>query len=507
MVTSLASMGLKPKKKSEGEEAAAAPPPPPRASKRSSSNPPVTMDHVLLASQETKEARESRIREMFGFFDKENCGYLEYAHIEAGLSALQIPSEYKYARDLLNACDKNKDGRVDYDEFKKYMDEKELELYRIFQAIDVEHNGSILPEELWEALVRAGIQIDDKELGRFVERVDKDNNGVITFEEWRDFLLLYPHEATMENIYHYLERICMVDIGEQTVIPAGISKHIHASRYLIAGGVAGAASRTATAPLDRLKVVLQVQTTRARIMPAVKDIWKEGGFLGFFRGNGLNVLKVAPESAIRFYTYEMLKTAIVNARGEEVKSDVGTMGRLLAGGIAGAVAQTAIYPMDLVKTRLQTHACEGGRIPSLGTLSRDIWVQEGPRAFYRGLVPSLLGIIPYAGIDLAAYETLKDMSKKYILHEGEPGPLVQLGCGTISGALGASCVYPLQVIRTRMQAQSTYSGMGDVFRKTMKHEGFRGFYKGIFPNLLKVVPSASITYLVYESMKKGLDLE
>ncbi|RYR54173.1 hypothetical protein Ahy_A06g029427 [Arachis hypogaea] len=311
----------------------------------------------------------------------------------------------------------------------------------------------------------------------------------------------------MENIYHYLERICMVDIGEQTVIPAGISKHIHASRYLIAGGVAGAASRTATAPLDRLKVVLQVQTTRARIMPAVKDIWKEGGFLGFFRGNGLNVLKVAPESAIRFYTYEMLKTAIVNARGEEVKSDVGTMGRLLAGGIAGAVAQTAIYPMDLVKTRLQTHACEGGRIPSLGTLSRDIWVQEGPRAFYRGLVPSLLGIIPYAGIDLAAYETLKDMSKKYILHEGEPGPLVQLGCGTISGALGASCVYPLQVIRTRMQAQSTYSGMGDVFRKTMKHEGFRGFYKGIFPNLLKVVPSASITYLVYESMKKGLDLE
>lgn len=270
----------------------------------------------------------------------------------------------------------------------------------------------------------------------------------------------------------------MVDIGEQTVIPAGISKHIHASRYLIAGGVAGAASRTATAPLDRLKVVLQVQTTRAHIMPAVKSIWKEGGFLGFFRGNGLNVLKVAPESAIRFYTYEMLKTFMANAKGEGAKADVGAMGRLLAGGIAGAVAQTAIYPMDLVKTRLQIYACESGRIPSLGTLSKDIWVQEGPRAFYRGLIPSVLGIIPYAGIDLAAYETLKDMSKKYILQDGgnkyknylfvfvlyqiclqlyvefprfyvEPGPLVQLGCGTISGALGATCVYPLQVVRTR----------------------------------------------------------
>ncbi|XP_058102811.1 calcium-dependent mitochondrial ATP-magnesium/phosphate carrier protein 2-like isoform X2 [Magnolia sinica] len=357
----------------------------------------------------------------------------------------------------------------------------------------------------------AGIEIDDEELARFVEHVDKDNNGIITFEEWRDFLLLYPHEATIENIYQYWERVCLVDIGEQAVIPEGISKHMHASKYLIAGGVAGATSRTATAPLDRLKVMLQVQTTRARIIPAVKDIWREGRFLAFFRGNGLNVMKVAPESAIRFYTYEMLKTFIVDMKGE-AKSDIGTSGRLFAGGMAGAVAQTAIYPMDLVKTRLQTHACEGGKVPKLGKLSKDILIQEGPRAFYRGLVPSLLGIIPYAGIDLAAYETLKEMSRTYILHDSEPGALVQLGCGTVSGALGATCVYPLQVIRTRLQAQpsnssTAYKGMSDVFWKTLQHEGLLGFYKGIFPNLLKVVPSASITYLVYETMKKSLDLE
>ncbi|KAK2974147.1 hypothetical protein RJ640_021438 [Escallonia rubra] len=472
---------------------------------------PVSMDHVLSALRETKEERDSRIRGLFDFFDSANKGYLDYAQIEAGLSALQIPADHKYAKDLLRVCDANRDGRVDYHEFRRYMDAKELELYRIFQAIDVEHNGCILPEELWDALVKAGIKIDDDELAHFVEHVDKDNNGIITFEEWRDFLLLYPHEATLENIYHYWERVYLVDIGEQAVIPEGISKHVHASKYLIAGGVAGAASRTVTAPLDRLKVVLQVQTTRAHILPAVKNIWKEGGFLGFFRGNGLNVIKVAPESAIKFYTYEMLKNFIADTIGEE-KGDIGTAGRLLAGGMAGAVAQTTIYPMDLVKTRLQTCVCEGGKVPSIGKLSKGILVQEGPRAFYRGLVPSLLGIIPYAGIDLAAYEALKDMSRTYILQDSEPGPFVQLGCGTISGALGATCVYPLQVIRTRMQAQSShasaaYSGMGDVFRRTLQHEGFRGFYKGIFPNLLKVVPAASITYMVYESMKKSLELD
>lgn len=120
---------------------------------------PVSMDHVLLALRETKEERELRIRSLFSFFDKANAGYLDYVQIETGLSALQIPSEYKYAKDLLNVCDANQDGRVDYHEFRRYMDDKELELYLIFQAIDVEHNGCILPEELWDALVRAGISI------------------------------------------------------------------------------------------------------------------------------------------------------------------------------------------------------------------------------------------------------------------------------------------------------------------------------------------------------------
>ncbi|KAM0869843.1 hypothetical protein ACQ4PT_040406 [Festuca glaucescens] len=503
---------------------------------------PVTMEHVLLALHESETEREARIQDMFGFFDTSGRGQLDYAQIEAGLAAMQVPAECKYARELLRACDRDRDGRVGYEDFRRYMDDKELELYRIFQAIDVEHNGCILPEELWDALVKAGIEIDDEELARFVEHVDKDNNGIITFEEWRDFLMLYPNEATIENIYHHWERVCLVDIGEQAAIPEGLSKHVSASKYLIAGGIAGAASRTATAPLDRLKVIMQVQTTRTTVAHAVKDIFIRGGLRGFFRGNGLNVVKVAPESAIRFYAYETLKEYIMKSKGEN-KSAVGASERLVAGGLAGAVAQTAIYPIDLVKTRLQTFSCESGKVPSLGALSRDIWKHEGPRAFYRGLVPSLLGIVPYAGIDLAVYETLKDASRTYIIKDSEPGPLVQLGCGTVSGALGATCVYPLQVIRTRselrtqksemcncihihkkslsqlfsrnncrLQAQrgnseAAYNGMSDVFWRTLKHEGVSGFYKGILPNLLKVVPAASITYMVYEAMKKNLSLD
>ncbi|KAL1200137.1 Calcium-dependent mitochondrial ATP-magnesium/phosphate carrier protein 2 [Cardamine amara subsp. amara] len=440
---------------------------------------PVSMDHVLLALRETREERDLRIRSLFNFFDSENVGYLDCAQIEKGLCALQIPSGYKYAKELFRVCDQNRDGRVDYHEFRRYMDDKELELYRIFQAIDVEHNGCISPEGLWDSLVKAGIEINDEELARFVEHVDKDNDGIIMFEEWRDFLLLYPHEATIENIYHHWERVCLVDIGEQAVIPQGISKHVKRSNYFIAGGIAGAASRTATAPLDRLKVLLQIQKTDAKIREAIKMIWKQGGVRGFFRGNGLNIVKVAPESAIKFYAYELFKNAIGENMGED-KADIGTTARLFAGGVV---------------------------VPRLGTLTKDILVHEGPRAFYKGLFPSLLGIIPYAGIDLAAYETLKDLSRTYILQDAEPGPLVQLGCGTISGALGATCVYPLQVVRTRMQAERARTSMSGVFRRTISEEGYRALYKGLLPNLLKVVPAASITYMVYEAMKKSLELD
>jgi Ca2+-binding EF-hand superfamily protein len=120
---------------------------------------PVSMDHVLLALEETMDERDLRIRSLFNFFDAANQGYLDYAQIEAGLSALHVPAHYKYAKDLFKVCDADRDGRVDYPEFRRYMDDKELDLYRIFQAIDVEHNGCIHPEELWDALVQAGTLI------------------------------------------------------------------------------------------------------------------------------------------------------------------------------------------------------------------------------------------------------------------------------------------------------------------------------------------------------------
>ena len=184
--------------------------------------------------------------------------------------------------------------------------------------------------------LRAGVQLGDQELDAFMQYIDQDKNGKITFGEWRDFLLLYPREATLSNIYQYWEKISLVDIGEQAVIPEGIGEQ-HQLRYLVAGAMAGAASRTATAPLDRLKVLLAVQTktTTSGIMHGLKHIYERNGIMGFFRGNGLNVLKITPESAVKFYAYEIMKKVVV---GDGHNGEIGTAGRLVAGGTAGGLS-------------------------------------------------------------------------------------------------------------------------------------------------------------------------
>jgi solute carrier family 25 phosphate transporter 23/24/25/41 len=151
--------------------------------------------------------------------------------------------------------------------------------------------------------------------------------------------------------------------------------------------------------------------------------------------------------------------------------------------------------------------------------AKKMYKQGGIRSSYRGLTMGLVGMFPYSAIDLGTFEFLKSSLTRRNAkllgcdeRDALPGSLATAGIGAFSGAFGASIVYPLNVIRTRLQAQgtvlhpATYNGVVDVTRKTIQNEGFRGLFKGITPNLLKVVPSVSMTYVVYENAKKILHL-
>lgn len=107
---------------------------------------------------ESEEERESRIRALFDEFDNQKVGYLESKQIESRLQSLAFPFQKKYALEMVEACDVNRDGRIDYVEFRRYMDAKEVELFKLFEAIDVSRDGALQPEELHQALQNSGLQ-------------------------------------------------------------------------------------------------------------------------------------------------------------------------------------------------------------------------------------------------------------------------------------------------------------------------------------------------------------
>ena len=249
-----------------------------------------------------------------------------------------------------------------------------------------------------------------------------------------------------------------MDVGEDIGIPDDFSDQDLISgmwwRHLVAGGWAGAVSRSCTAPLDRLKIMLQVHGGRKSL--SIKDAFsymiREGGWRGLWRGNGMNVIKIAPESALKFAAYDFFKRLI---RGDADR-DLNLSERFCAGSMAGGVSQTVIYPMEVMKTRLALR--KTNEFTGIFDCAKQLYKHGGVTVFYRGYIPNLLGILPYAGIDLAVYETLK---QKYLSRYGAKGDQVPpaftlLACGTFSSCCGQVAAYPLALVRTKLQSQGQY---------------------------------------------------
>ncbi|KAL1806017.1 hypothetical protein DCAR_0831769 [Daucus carota subsp. sativus] len=341
-------------------------------------------------------------------------------------------------------------------------------------------------------------------------------------------------ETAVSRIVNLAEEAKIASEGVKA--PAGIA-WLTITKSLLAGGVAGGVSRTAVAPLERLKILLQVQNPHSikynGTVQGLKYIWRTEGFRGLFKGNGTNCARIVPNSAVKFYSYEEASKGILwlyrRQTGNE-DAELTPVLRLGAGACAGIIAMSATYPMDLVRGRLTV---QSGSSPSqyrgiahaLATVLRE----EGPRALYKGWLPSVIGVVPYVGLNFAVYESLKDWLVKSrpfgLVEDTELGVATKLACGAAAGTVGQTVAYPLDVIRRRMQmvgwkdasavvtgdgksqARLEYTGMVDAFRKTVRHEGFRALYKGLVPNSVKVVPSIAIAFVTYEVVKDVLKVE
>ncbi|KAK5628559.1 hypothetical protein RRF57_004274 [Xylaria bambusicola] len=280
-----------------------------------------------------------------------------------------------------------------------------------------------------------------------------------------------------------------------------------------AGGVAGAVSRTVVSPLERLKILLQVQSAghseyKLSVGKALGKMWKEEGWRGFMRGNGTNCIRIVPYSAVQFGSYNLYRRQFFE---REPGTVMGPLERLVCGGIAGITSVFFTYPLDIVRTRLSIQTASFAalgevpkdKLPGMWTTMVTMYKSEGGMgALYRGIIPTVAGVAPYVGLNFMTYEFVR----KHLTPEGDRNPSAarKLLAGAISGAVAQTCTYPFDVLRRRFQI-NTMSGMGyqyksivDAVRVIVAQEGVRGLYKGLVPNLLKVAPSMAANWLSFE---------
>lgn len=290
----------------------------------------------------------------------------------------------------------------------------------------------------------------------------------------------------------------------------------------IAGGVAGAVSRTVVSPFERVKILLQVQSSTSAynkgIFNAVGQVYKEEGFAGLFRGNGLNCIRIFPYSAVQFVVYEWFKKHIFLVDGSLGKEQLQNWQRLVAGAACGGCSVIATYPLDLVRTRLSIQTANLAKLSKskahnlakppgvIELLAKTYREEGGVKGLYRGVYPTSLGVVPYVALNFAVYEQLKEfmpVTDPTIAH------LYKLTMGAISGGIAQTIVYPFDLLRRRFQVLAMggnelgfkYKSVSDALITIGKTEGYKGYYKGLTANLFKVIPSTAVSWVVYELVR------
>lgn len=302
-------------------------------------------------------------------------------------------------------------------------------------------------------------------------------------------------------------------------------KDAERTKFLLAGAVAGIVSRTVVSPLEVVATAQMVRGGNKGLVGELTELFKSEGMKGFFKGNGANCLKVAPTRGVQFFAFESFKVRLVEWKRqsmglpEDADVSLNPGERLIAGGFAGMIASSMVYPIEVVKTMLTMYP---GKYSGISAAFRGVLNEVGPKGLYAGLAPTLVAMFPYVGVEFMIYETAKIAVEEIMKTRanGEDGEgadytlpiILSLGLGALAGAAAQSSAHPLDVVRKRLQVQGIngnpvlYKNTFDCIAGIAKKEGSGALYKGLGPACVATIPGTGIAYITYEFMKNFLGL-
>ena len=281
----------------------------------------------------------------------------------------------------------------------------------------------------------------------------------------------------------------------------GATSHMY-MKSLLTGAVSGVISRSATASLERLKILRQFKDLSHESMwQTFRRLYVTEGLRGFYKGNGVNAIRIAPYNAIQLSSFYRYKHWFGASKDRPLHL-------VAASGCAGMTSVLSCYPLDLIRSVLTIQSEKDKKYKGIKHTATSIYKERGIRGLYRGLNASLIGIVPYVGVNLSAFDILKHY---FQLPKSHPYfDACNFGLGGIAATGAVLTTYPFEVTRRRIQlggilGGKEYSGLADCVKKTWKSKGFFGFYTGFVPCFLRVIPAMSIVMLVNERMRHLLD--
>ncbi|XP_037792646.1 ADP/ATP translocase 1-like [Penaeus monodon] len=281
----------------------------------------------------------------------------------------------------------------------------------------------------------------------------------------------------------------------------------------LAGGIAAAVSKTAVAPIERVKLLLQVQAVSKQIsadqaykgmVDCFVRIPKEQGVLAYWRGNLANVIRYFPTQALNFAFKDKYKQVFLGGVDKKTQFWRFFLGNLASGGAAGATSLCFVYPLDFARTRLAADIGKGAgqrEFTGLGDCLVKIFKADGLGGLYRGFGVSVQGIIIYRAAFFGLYDTAKGM----LPDPKSAGLIVSWAIAQTVTTVSGIISYPFDTVRRRMMMQSgrkgadiIYKNTIDCWKKVAKNEGTGAFFKGAFSNILRGTGGALVLVLYDE---------
>jgi len=284
---------------------------------------------------------------------------------------------------------------------------------------------------------------------------------------------------------------------------------------LLTGGVAAAVSKTAVAPIERVKLLLQVQDAQKTIavdkrykgiIDCFSRVVKEQGFWSMWRGNLANVIRYFPTQALNFAFKDTYKRLFLDGVDKNRQFWRFFAGNLASGGAAGATSLFFVYPLDFARTRLAADVGKGAADREFKGLTHclvKIFKSDGPIGLYRGFFVSVQGIIIYRAAYFGIFDTTKvlitkDPKNLNFFATWALAQVVTVASGILS--------YPWDTVRRRMMMQSgrkeiMYKNTWDCAVKVVKNEGVLALYKGALSNVIRGTGGA-LVLTIYDEIKK-----